>query len=306
MKRTRHSLQTLRVFLLVAGSGSVSRAAEQASLTQSAVTKHIQALEEMLGTVLFERTGRGMTLTPAARRYHRSVQRALQLLDEAAGRIASTAGPATEVRLGLAPAVAQRWLIPLLADFEARHPDIHVKLVPRLPDAQGQTAAAYAEIRPGTGRFQGWQSRYLVGRHFCFAISPSLRDTLRARGIDVRRIHRRLLEAVPLLSHVLRPSLWDESLEALGFVSVRADRISFEQYSVLIPSAVAGRGLAMVPPFLIANELESGQLVTIGSMVTARHGFYLLLPKGQPRHAALDALAAWLIEQAVVADALRP
>lgn len=306
MKRTRHSLQTLRVFVDVATTGSVSRAAEQSHLTQSAVTKHIQALEEMLGVALFERSGRGMTLRPQVKPYFKSVQRALQLLDEATARVASTASSATEVRLGLAPAVAQRWLIPLLADFEARHPDIHVKLVPRLPDAQGQSAAAYAEIRPGTGRFQGWQSRYLVGRHFCFAMSPSLRDALRARGIDVRRVHRRLLESLPLLSHVLRPTLWDESLEALKLLQTRSERISFEQYSVLIPAAVAGRGLAMVPPFLIASELESGQLVTLGPMVTARHGFYLLLPKGQPRHAALDTLAAWLIEQAAAADAMQP
>ncbi len=306
MKRARHSLQTLRVFLDVARTGSVSRAAEQSHLTQSAVTKHIQALEELLGAPLFERSARGMTLTPAAKPYFRSVQRAMQLLDDATERMVPKADANTEVRLGLAPAVAQRWLIPLLEDFEAKHPGIRVKLVPRLPDAQGQAAAAYAEIRTGTGRIQGWQSRYLVGRHFCFVVAPSRRNALRDKGVDVRRLHNRLVEALPLLSHVLRPTLWDESLQALNLSPARTERITFEQYSVLIPAAVAGRGLAMVPPFLITDELANGKLVTIGSMITARHGFHLLMPKGQLRHHALDTLAAWLTEQATVADAITP
>ncbi|WP_038209550.1 LysR family transcriptional regulator [Xenophilus azovorans] len=305
MKRVRHSLQTLRVFVLVARTGSVSAAALQAHLTQSAVTKHVQALEEMLGARLFERSGQGMLITTAARPYLRSVQRALQMLDDAEARMSASTATAQSVRLGVAPAVAQRWLIPLLDDFEARHPGVRVQLVARLPDAQGQAAQAYAEIRAGTGRFQGWRSRYLVGRHFCFAMASARREFLRARGIDVRRINRRLIEALPLLSHVLRPTLWDESLRALGLEGTHAERIDCEQYSVLIPAAVAGRGLAMVPPFLVQGELAGGQLVRIGAMVTARHGFYLLTPKAQPRHAGLEALTAWLGEQAAVADALR-
>lgn len=76
-------LSQLRSFLQVAAEGSVTRAAEALFLTQPAVTQQIHNLEAELGMLLFERTGRGMRLTPAGEAFREYVRRSLALLDEA-------------------------------------------------------------------------------------------------------------------------------------------------------------------------------------------------------------------------------
>lgn len=108
MKRAHFFLQTLQLFVLVAESQSVSGTAKEAGLTQSAVTKHIQALEEVLGTNLFDRPGGRLSLTAAGKRYLRSVPRALRILEDAAIKVRTGAVEAAEMWLGIARAVVQR------------------------------------------------------------------------------------------------------------------------------------------------------------------------------------------------------
>jgi len=302
VKRVRHSLQTLRIFSAVAQAGGVTAGAAACGLTQSAATKHIRALEDSLGTALLERTVQGVVLTPGGERYLKAVRRALRILDDAAAAASASAPsmPAdATIALGVAPAVAQRWLIPRQEDFHARH-GIRMKLVPRLSREEALSTPLYAEIRFGTGHFPGWTARYLIGRDYRFVLGAGCACRLAERGLDVRTINRPLLEAMPLLFHVLGPDLWDEALASLQQRSrgLAVERIGFEQYSVLIPAAVAGQGLALVPRFLVTEELRTGQLVEVDRPVRCHGGFYLLLPRGRRRAPALERLSDWLAGQA--------
>src|SRR4029450_5757266 len=91
-RRPRLSLDLLKGFEAAARHLSFTRAAEELSLTQSAVSREIKTLEGQLGQPLFRRINRGLQLTDAGERLHRAVGEALKLIDEAAGLLTSPPG----------------------------------------------------------------------------------------------------------------------------------------------------------------------------------------------------------------------
>lgn len=307
MKRIRHSLLSLRIFELVACLDNISRAADSVGLTQSAVTKHIQALEEHLGCYLFQRMPSGMRLTPAGLRYLKTVQKALKLLDDAAANLSAPALDSTrvsgEVRLGVAPAFAQRWLLARLGEFQLAYPGILIKLVPRVFSASAIDAAPDAHVQTGSGRFPGFRATYLIGSQLRIVASPVRLNELAMASkpavTGATPTLSALLSNMPLLTHMLVPKLWDEALKQLhdGLRLLSPERIYFEQYSVLIPAAVGGLGIGLVPECLLSEELRDQKLVCVGEAITSRVGFYLLTPTGRRRSPALQAFAGWLQEQ---------
>lgn len=309
MKRVRHSLLSLRIFVLVAEFANTSRAGYAANLTQGAVTKHIQALEGYVGTDLFERKPPGMVLTPAGRKFLTAVSTALRTLDDGMaslrGPVSAVSGVSGEVRLGVAPAFAQRFLISRLQGFQDEFPGVVLRLVPRKFSGPGQEQAPDAHIQTGNGRFVGYRSTYLIGSELRVVVAPSRlkkRPSKDSRNAGVAVTG--LMESMPLLTHMLVPKMWDEALGPLGVLSTEApsERVYFEQYSVLIPAAVAGIGLGLVPTFLLSDELQRGTLVCVGPPLSSRLGFHILTPTGTQRSAATEALVKWLQRECALFD----
>jgi len=131
MKGSRNSLTSLRIFAAAARTLNFSRTAEAMHLTQSAVSKHIAALETRLGCALFKRMSTGLRLTHAGAVYLERIAAALRLIDEAEAMVSH---PNTRVALNLAvsPSFAQFCLIPALPEFFERHPGVRVNVRPRL------------------------------------------------------------------------------------------------------------------------------------------------------------------------------
>lgn len=121
-----HLLETL---CAVAETGSLSRAAEALHLTQPAVTRQIKALEQELGAVLLTRTTHGVELTPAGKAVLPHARQALAA-GEACRRAASEAaeGGAGHLRVAAGHMVMQFLLPPVLAEFRAKHPEVHIEL----------------------------------------------------------------------------------------------------------------------------------------------------------------------------------
>ncbi|MGO3742551.1 LysR family transcriptional regulator [Kerstersia sp.] len=119
----------LRTFLAVAREGSITRAADQLFLSQPAVSAHIKSLEEELALALFDRTPRGMSLTPAGARLHTRAEQLLamhhDMLDEAR-RIRGTLSG--RLRLGLTGAASGPLLGPLLSALAERYPAVEIDL----------------------------------------------------------------------------------------------------------------------------------------------------------------------------------
>ena len=122
-------LATLKLFLQIAATGSFSRAAALSASTQSAVSKRISALENELGARLFERTGRGATLTGAGRVL---LPRAEALTSEADGLADLLAddsrAPRGSVRFAVQPSVAWPLVGDLIEEAAARYPGIRLQI----------------------------------------------------------------------------------------------------------------------------------------------------------------------------------
>ena len=118
----------LRVFDAVARTGSMNRAAQALNTVQSNVTARIKALEARLGRTLFERTNRGVTLTPAGRRLLPYASRVAALLDDARRAVADDGTPAGPLTIGALETTAALRLSPVLAAFVASHPAVDLSL----------------------------------------------------------------------------------------------------------------------------------------------------------------------------------
>src|SRR4249920_1679634 len=119
------SLDFLRGFEAAGRRLSFTLAAEELFVTQSALSRQIKALEDALGVALFERRHRALALTPIGRAFHRDVTEGLEALATAAER-ARGGTRAPGLTLSTTVSFASLWIIPRLATFRARHPDVEV------------------------------------------------------------------------------------------------------------------------------------------------------------------------------------
>ena len=141
MRRNIPSTQALACFEVAARQESYTRAAQELSLTQSAVSRQIQALEEFLGVQLFRRTRHGVVLTPAGAHYGRQVARWLQGLERDTLDVMAHQGEGGTIALAAVPTFATRWLIPRLPQLAQAHPDIVVHI-----DTQTRPVSTMVEI----------------------------------------------------------------------------------------------------------------------------------------------------------------
>lgn len=295
--RAATSTACLRAFVETARWQSFTRAAETLCLTQSAVSKQVQLLEQQVGVRLLRRAPQGLSLTPAGSAFLAHASEALATLAEGEARARQLAGSEEaggSVELSASPAFAAHWLIPLLPQFVAVAPSTRLLLRPRLPDFTPVTERFDLEIRLGRGRWPDSQATYLLGREMALVASPKL---LAGRSIE----RAEDLSGLPLLQRAQRGYGWDEWAESAApdWDRSRSPELLFEGFSVLIPAVVAGCGLAVCPLFLVLDALERGELVRpLGESVTGSCAYYAVTAAGASRNAAREQLLEWLLAQA--------
>ncbi len=295
MKGSRQSLTSLRIFLASARHLNFSRAAEELSLTQSAVSKHIQALESRLGVSLFKRLPAGLRLTYAGALYLERVGAAMRLLDEAEALVAA---PDARVALNIAvsPSFAQFCLIPGLREFFEEHPDIRINVRPRLVHGREKAERFDAEIQLHTGHMSGMSAQYLCGREMALIGATALFARKPVRTIAD-------LATVPLLKRAQRGYGWDEwkSEVAPLWPGPAATAPEYEGFSVLMPAVLNGLGVAIAPLCMVLDPLRAGQLQRpLGETVEGRHGYYLMRPRPDVGGPYLDAFCDWIMARAAL------
>ena len=149
------SIDGLRAFEAAARLGSFERAAEELSVTPSAVSKRVATLEELLGTPLFTRSARALVLTAAGKEYLAQVGTALGLL-AAVPLHQRAAQRAQRLRVTAPPTFARQVLVPHLEPFTRRHPQIELRSCCRFPTSTSPAAmpisrCATATLRPRAG-----------------------------------------------------------------------------------------------------------------------------------------------------------
>ncbi len=164
---------SLRSFEAVARLGSVTQAAHEMSVTHSAVSQHIKQLEALVGVTLFIRHGRGVRLTEEGRLYALQIREALQHIADAT-RMVQIKPRTLEVSLATLPSFGCHWLLPRLARFQARHPQIAVRLLTSLAVVNLQQEGIDLAIRMGQGDWEGMESRRLFADEQLVVAAPAI------------------------------------------------------------------------------------------------------------------------------------
>src|SRR5512143_1377569 len=293
------SLDFLRGFEAAGRLLSFTRAAGELFLTQSALSRQVAALEEALGVPLFERRHRALALTPAGAAFHRDVTAVLQGL-AAAAQAARGALRSPGLALSTTVSFASLWVIPRLATFRARHPEVEVYIsaddrVVDLSRGDVDVAIRYlADAKAPEGAVR------LFGERMMPVVSPKLLargGTPLARPADLARHVLLHLDDPDGRTPWLEWSVW---LGSNGQPGLRpAGNLRFKLYDQLIQAAVAGQGVALRPIPLIAEHLRDGRLVApFPKRYESARGYYAVVAPHAAERADVSAFVGWLAAEA--------
>jgi DNA-binding transcriptional LysR family regulator len=293
------SLDLVRGFVAVGRRMSITHAAQDLCLTQSAVSRQVAALESQLGVHLFTRGYRAIAFTPEGERLFRSADAAVQQLQDAMGEL-SVAGADKPVVLGASVGVASLWLLPRLARFQAAHPGIELRLSAsdRIVDLRHDDidlAIRYVRDAPAGA---GVAPRRLFGETVVVVAHPAIA----AGALAGRRALARqtLLEFDAPRGH-LRPAWlqWSSWLERRGWAGAKPRGVlRFSQYDQVIHAALAGQGVALGRLPLLQPLLDEGRLALVDpTRNETDHGYWLLQADAAPRRAVRLA-ADWIVAEA--------
>ena len=298
MSRLLPSLDLLRGFEAAARQLSFTKAAAELFLTQSAVSRQVQALEEQLGTALFERHHRQIRLTAAGQKLFRATGEAMRLLTDVATEI--HAGPGTSVTVSCTAGFASLWLVPRLMDFRTEHPeiDIHIDANNKILEMDRERVELAVRYCPAEMAPAGAQR--LFGEDVFPVCAPGL------KGIGGQPLtapedlqHHVLLEQEN--ANVERPSgSWSIWLEAMGLSRMKpAGMLTFSHYDQLILAAIDGQGVALGISPLVRRYLGQNRLVVpFDRRIATPRAYHLITAARAAGRADVAAFSAWLIRNA--------
>ncbi len=256
MRRTVPPTSSLACFEATVRHGSVTQAAEELNLTQSAVSKRITALEAYLGRTLFLRKNRRLIATPAAREYAREISDIINRIEISTTKLISYGRQGGVLTVAVLPTFGSRWLVPRLGGFLSSHPTIEINLISKIRPFDFDEETAHVAIHFGQPQWPRAHCEYLMDETVIAVCAPSL------IGSKQRVLSLEEMSSQTLIQHTTRPHLWREWLTQAGGSTGKAlAGPRFEYYSLVIEAAVAGIGIAVLPEFLIRNELQRGLLV---------------------------------------------
>jgi DNA-binding transcriptional LysR family regulator len=293
MRRKIPSTLALTAFEAAARHQSYTKAADELAVTQSAVCRQIAGLEDFLGVRLFRRNRRGVALTGAGLSYCRQVTARLDEVERDTLDLMARGGEGGALELGVVPTFASKWLLPRMPAFVASHPGIHVNLAAQTRPFLFDDTAFDAAIYAGETTWPGTDGVFLMRENLVAVCSPQ-RLGIRKRSLATSDWHHHTL-----LQQSTRPYAWRQWFASRG-MKVEGDMAGprFELFSMLTEAAICGMGIALIPRFLIENELKLGLLVQVVKHAQLDRSYYLIYPEGKVENAALIAFRDWLQEQA--------
>jgi LysR family transcriptional regulator, glycine cleavage system transcriptional activator len=298
MPRARRSLLPLnavRAFEAAARLGSFKDAASELAVTHGAVSRHIHLLEDWLGPpLLFKRLNRRVELTPTGVALLDEAGPAFDRLSLAAERHRARRGhaPAAVLRVNALATFSLRWLLPRLAQFRTRHPEIEVRLSTSNEPVDALSETYDVIIRGGPDTFYGFTCHPFLTERRLPVCSPSL---LTASPLD---------EVMDLRAHTFihastLPRVWPDWLAAAGAPDLEAAAsLTLDHFYLTIQAALDGLGVAMGPTALVADDIAAGRLIAPfpGVMLPTR-GYHAYLPDAQAGDRTAIAFRNWLEER---------
>lgn len=281
-------LNGIRAFESAARHGSFAGAAGELNVSPAAISRMVKLLEQRLGVALFERRANRLAPTPAGSAYQAGLTPLFDALAALTAQVATEAG-ARVLTIGVGPTFAIRWLIPRLAAFHAREPEIEVRIT------TGGATAPFKDdwtcgIALGDGAWPGLVAERLFAADLVPVCAPALAARL-ARPED--------LAAGALLRVTHAPEDWPIWLGANGLDRLAARGPAFAYYGQALQAAVDGVGVAMgIRPY-IDDDLVAGRLVAPFDRTVPKGKEWCLLYREDRRgQRDFTAFRHWLMSEA--------
>lgn len=254
-------------------------------MTQSAVSHQLRLLSEIVGERLVQKRGRGIELTPAGQALARKLQPAFAEIDRSlAGAIGGTRD---RLRLAVCSSFAPGWLVPRLERFHAAHPQIDLQVIiyatdPELTDAVGD---AFVTTLP---KDRGYHAFFLYPERLV-PVAPS----------------GKCLGELPLITTDLKPGTIGMDWQTYGRESGKGvidppggRWLQTSHYVTALQMVLRGLGAALLPDFLVQEDLEAGRIERIDDTAIATdEDYHLCIKESRRTEPALDALARWFRQE---------
>ena len=281
----------LQTFVAVARAGKMKQAAHELALTPGAVSQRIRQLEEAADRRLFLRNPSGVELSAAGEAMFAALGepfRAIEAVDRELGGSSSS-----RVAISTTPSFAATWLVPRLAMFAQRYPDIEIAVETGNRPVDLKREPIHLAIRHGLGKYPGLEAIRLVAPELIVVASP---DLLKKRAplkgpVDCL--------AFPLL-HDFNRQDWPLWFEAHSVDAPNCKKgPAFSDNQLIVRAAVAGQGLALVRDIYVNDELRARRLVkalTVNWPV--QFAYYAVATTEALQKPAVRRFRDWLVEEA--------
>jgi DNA-binding transcriptional LysR family regulator len=301
MDRRWLPLNALRAFEAVGKQLSFTAAANALFVSQSAVSRHVIILEQLLGVQLFERRPHQLVLTEAGKALLPVVTKSFDRLEQTLREITQTGPEPTRVlRVQLPPSFAQNLAVPILRDFRRQVPDIILDIESPHhvgpPTEDVDLAVTYS--KPQVTEYVTdllWMVRLTV---LC---APSIAEE--CAGLELDEFLRRNELVHVKLDDQPRHALWEMFLRQNGITGVDVARgLVFDTANLAAQYALSGAAVALLDPMLFAEELRAGRLVQpFAAWLDDGYGYYLTIHPDDLSDDSIALFRAWLIRRLAAA-----
>ncbi|WP_347985939.1 transcriptional regulator GcvA [Methylomonas sp. AM2-LC] len=305
-------LNSLRAFEAAARHLSFKKAADELYVTPAAISHQIKALEDHLNVRLFHRGNRALVLTAVGQASLDKLQSGFNLLIAAVDEMRSF-DTAPIFSVNVTPSFANKWLMPRLYHFVAKHPDIEVRITAstKLVGSKTMTVLQDRElvdvehgnidvaVRFGSGDFPGFEVEKLFTGQVVTLCSPTLLKGKQALKKPIDLANVTLLHVDPIYQ-IQQKSYWEIWLEAMGIVD-KVDPVRgmhFNHAYMALEAAVNGLGVAITHTMLAASDIGAGRLVIpFEKSLTMDFTYYLIYTQESAQNPSFIAFRQWLFEE---------
>jgi LysR family glycine cleavage system transcriptional activator len=271
---------------------SFTAAAQELSLTQGAVSRQVQTLEQRLGVELFTRRRNALALTEAGRYYLGEVGPLLQQLERATVNVMALKGRGGDLSLSVGASIGSYWLIPRLPNFTRDHSEITLNLGTRVQPVNFGAEQFDASLEFSDGKRPDLHSEFILP----LDLSPYAAPGWIVRHGDAVNVDT---PRAALIQHQGMPDAWNEWFAREG-IAGEAGREGprYDVMSMALNAALAGMGTALLPPYMTRDLVASGQLRQL-SCHSWRYskGYFLVYPPASAQMQSLQVFRKWLLAQ---------
>jgi DNA-binding transcriptional LysR family regulator len=255
--RSSPSLNALQTFEAAARLGSLTKAAEELSVTVSAVAFQVRQVEAALGTRLIARAGRAVEVSAEASALARELSAPFEAIRSSVARFRS-APAAGVVTVSMLPSFAAMWLLPRLPELEAACPDVELRISTSTRRVRLEAEGVDCAIRCGEGRWDGVEATPLFPQRLAPVCHPSYVERFGGAPSPAG------LAAHSLITVRDRQPEWDEWFArfAPGTPAPAAAHL-VDGRDLALAAVRSGMGVGLLEIFVLSRELRSGELVQL-------------------------------------------